>query len=77
MSLEDHIVGKFEKDDFDIYFDCPCGEFSCKPAFGDVFHWHHEVCPECGTPKEKFKKVIKRYVPKQKVIIESHWEVRE
>jgi len=31
---------------------CPCG-WTAKAPFGSVFHIHREVCPQCGTRKEK------------------------
>lgn len=34
---------------------CPCGSWSSEAPFGDLFHIHRSVCPQCGAPKSMWK----------------------
>lgn len=62
--------------DFDTYGECPKCDYSARLSFNDLFYLHVQVCPNCGTDKGSFKKVVKRWVPKKKVFIDAHWEYK-
>lgn len=34
--------------EFEVRAFCPSCGFSCVAPFGDIFHVHREVCPNCG-----------------------------
>lgn len=41
--------------DFEIYGVCPTCDSKHYAPFGSLFHIHHEVCPHCGTDKNRYK----------------------
>ncbi len=47
--------------EWDKYGKCPCG-FHTKAPFGDLFHVHIKVCPECGEDKSQWDVVTARRV---------------
>ena len=47
---------------WDYYALCPSGHVVDRVAFGDMFHVHARLCPECAAPKSAFQMVIGRYV---------------
>lgn len=46
---------------FNTYGVCPCGWYANAP-FGNLFHIHREVCPQCGTSKRHWREVVGRPV---------------
>lgn len=46
---------------YDVYGVCPCGWYKEAP-FGDLFHIHRWVCPDCGRPKSEWRRVTGRVV---------------
>jgi hypothetical protein len=40
---------------------CECGWHVYAP-FGDTFHVHSECCPECGSPKYRWKVMVMKQV---------------
>ena len=41
---------------------CPCG-WNARAPFGDKFHIHKEVCPDCGEEKKRWMVKTVKFVP--------------
>jgi hypothetical protein len=59
--------------DFDYYGICPCGEYRERAWRGNHFFISAEVCPKCGTHKNKWSIKISRWVYTQKLLKPSTW----
>jgi hypothetical protein len=46
--------------DWDVYAQCQCGWRERAP-FGNRFHIHKTVCPDCGSDKQHWELVTGRY----------------
>ena len=44
-----------------IYGECACG-FHTRAPFGEIFHIHYEICPDCAKSKYSWELKTKRYV---------------
>lgn len=61
---------------WDTYGVCPCGYRMWAP-FGELFHIHRVVCPDCGRPKrEWFLKVCRWVYPSRWWKFDGYWEER-
>lgn len=60
---------------------CNCG-YSVRPAFGDKFHIHEPVCPDCGSATSSFAMKTVRWVKDKyegrwwnsRLVEGAHWE---
>ncbi|GAG36312.1 unnamed protein product [marine sediment metagenome] len=64
---------KIRKGNFEIHYVCTCG-YSQVPWRGNLFFVQTPVCPKCGLSKEKWARKVRRWVPKQKIVISGYWE---
>jgi len=64
--------------EWNIYYCCPCGKYRGYAWRGDFFFLNKDVCPECGTPNDKWTQKVCRIVyGKGFWNPPSHWEEKE
>jgi hypothetical protein len=60
--------------DWDKYAECPDCHRRFKLPFGDLFHLHFSVCPECGTAKtSRWRVMTMRWVNPSRLFRPSTW----
>ncbi len=58
---------------FDTYAVCPNEHVVGLAPFGDLFHVHVSVCPECGVPKPRYASGLWKHDSRGWEIVTMRW----